>query len=276
MSYVIVSMFLMLFRGNQPSGLFLLFITIMKSLKDYALNITEQEYHDLPAWNHSKIVKYAKEGFAALATINDPVKPSPEMEFGSLFDSLITSDNTLDKYAVLDVVPPPAEKAVLDKIAETSNVPFDLLNEAAIKSAIEECGYQKRWNYSTQYEHLQVYSNYYDIRISGKKIVSSADWKDANEMKDAFYANEYIRNLFGKGEKDDDVEYFFQLKFKVDCLNLETDRVTPLKIMPDLIVVNHRDKTIPVTVPKILQEVTVKQFLGTQGEPENRNIVKNT
>ena len=54
------------------------------------MNLSEQAYHDYPAWSYSLIAKYARNGFSAIATLHDKMKPTPEMEFGSLFDSILT------------------------------------------------------------------------------------------------------------------------------------------------------------------------------------------
>ena len=85
------------------------------------MNLSEQAYHDYPAWSYSLIAKYARNGFSAIATLHDKMKPTPEMEFGSLFDSILTKGRkTLDDYAVADFSVPPAEKGVLDILASTS------------------------------------------------------------------------------------------------------------------------------------------------------------
>ena len=88
------------------------------SLADYSLNLPEEQYHDYPAWSYSIIAKYAKDGFSSIATLHDKVTPTPSMEFGSLFDSILTKGKkTLDDYAVVDFNVPDAEKKVLDALA---------------------------------------------------------------------------------------------------------------------------------------------------------------
>jgi len=220
----------------------------MKSLKDYALNLTEQEYHDRPSWSYSLIARYAREGFSILPILHERVTPNAAMEFGSLFDTMITRPNDVIKeYAISDMVAPNAEKGVFDILLRNgAKVPFANLDDADIKEAINEAGYQSRWSYETQYKHLSEYSEYYDIRRTGRKVVSSLDFKDAMQMKMNFYANPLVASLFGNGDN-----YLYQVQFEKEFIipDYETNNweiMTPVnvKAMFDLIKVDHENKTL--------------------------------
>lgn len=215
----------------------------MKSLKDYSLNLPEQEYHDLPYWSYSTIAKYARNGFSAIATLHDKTKPTPEMEFGSLFDSFITKGKqTLNDYAVADFSVPPAEKGVLDYLATTSTIShFDEVEMQDVLNAAETVGYQSKWKPQTRYEKISNYSDYYDTLKSGKKLVSKADWDDAMEMYKVFREDPYLKELFGT-KNTDEIEYIYQAQFKT-TFNTGFEAID-VKIMPDLMVVNHKEKTI--------------------------------
>lgn len=215
----------------------------MKSLKDYSLNLPEQEYHDLPCWSYSTIAKYARNGFSAIATLHDKMKPTPEMEFGSLFDSFITKGKqTLNDYAVADFSVPPAEKGVLDYLATTSTIShFDEVEMQDVLNAAETVGYQSKWKPQTRYEKISNYSDYYDTLKSGKKLVSKADWDDAMEMYKVFREDPYLKKLFGT-KNTDEIEYIYQAQFKT-TFNTGFEAID-VKIMPDLMVVNHKEKTI--------------------------------
>lgn len=215
----------------------------MQSLKDYSLNLPEQAYHDYDAWSYSIISKYAKDGFSALATLHDKVEPTPSMEFGSLFDSMITrGKKTLDDYAVVDVTVPDAEKKALDYISTATNDKFDDLTKEFIYDRCQECGYQPRWRMDTTYDHLKPYSSYYDTLKSGKKIVSRKDWEDAFEMFQNFRADPYLKELFGT-KNSDDIEYIYQSQFCEEYV-LPSGKTVFVKVMPDLIVINHKNRTI--------------------------------
>ncbi len=216
----------------------------MKSLKDYSLNLPEQEYHDLPYWSYSTIAKYARNGFSAIATLHDKMKPTPEMEFGSLFDSFITKGKqTLNDYAVADFSVPPAEKGVLDYLATTSTIShFDEIEIQDVLNAAETVGYQSKWKPQTRYEKISNYSEYYDTLKSGKKLVSKADWDDAMEMYKVFREDPYLKTIFcTKSTKD--IEYIYQAQFVVDY-DTQFHGAVKVKCMFDLLIVDHKNKTI--------------------------------
>ena len=167
----------------------------------------------------------------------------PEMEFGSLFDSFITKGKqTLNDYAVADFSVPPAEKGVLDYLATTSTIShFDEVEMQDVLNAAETVGYQSKWKPQTRYEKISNYSDYYDTLKSGKKLVSKADWDDAMEMYKVFREDPYLKKLFGT-KNTDEIEYIYQAQFKT-TFNTGFEAID-VKIMPDLMVVNHKEKTI--------------------------------
>ena len=216
-----------------------------KSLREFSLNIPEQEYHDLPAWSYSIIAKYARDGFGAMATLHDKITPTPSMEFGSLFDSMITrGKKTMDNYVVFDMSVPPAEKNVLDVLASncTCTQFHDISMDEVIATA-NNVGYQTKWKPDTRYSHISEYAKYYDTIMSGKKIISQKDWDDAVEMYKVFRNDAYLRELFGTKDTDD-VEYIYQAQFKTKFI-INGQEVW-VKMMADLIVVNHTEKTIQI------------------------------
>lgn len=216
----------------------------MKSLKDYSLNLPEQEYHDLPYWSYSTIAKYARNGFSAIATLHDKVKPTPEMEFGSLFDSFITKGKkTLDEYIMCDITVPPAEKGVLDVLSSTCTYEnFDEVPMLDVMNAAETVSYQPKWKPDTRYAHISEYAKYYNTVKSGKKLVPKADWDDAIEMYRIFREDPYLKTIFcTKSTKD--IEYIYQPQFFTEWATEHHGTVT-IKCMFDLLVVNHKNKTI--------------------------------
>ena len=217
----------------------------MESLKNYCLNISEQEYHDYPAWSYSMIAKYARNGFSAIATLHDKMKPTPEMEFGSLFDSMITrGKETLNDYIVADFSVPPAEKAVLDVLASSASTcsHFDEIAMNDVLLAAESVRYQPNYKPQTRYEKISKYSDYYDTLKSGKKMVSQEDWDDAAQMYRIFREDEYLKTIFGT-KNTDEIEYLYQPQFVVDY-ETEFHGMVKVKCMFDLLIVNHKEKTI--------------------------------
>ena len=215
----------------------------MKSLKDYSLNLSEQEYHEYPAWSYSMIAKYARNGFSAIATIHDKTKPTPEMEFGSLFDSILTKGKkTLDDYAVVDFNVPEAERKVLDALLAKFSIPFLEISMNDFLGTADSVSYQMKWKPDTRYQKVAAYSGYYDTLRSGKKIVSQKDWDDAVEMARIFRTDPYLKTLFGT-KNTEEVEYIYQPQFVVEYETKLHGRVK-VKCMFDLLVVDHGALTI--------------------------------
>lgn len=216
----------------------------MKSLKEYSLNLPEQEYHDLDAWSYSTIAKYARNGFSAIATLHDKFKSTPEMEFGSLFDSFITKGKkTLEDYAVADFSVPPAEKGVLDVLVSNCTCPqfHDISMNEVILTA-ESVKFYPNFKPQTRYDKIAKYSDYYDTLKSGKKLVSKADWDDAMEMYRIFREDGYLKTIFSM-KSTGDIEYIYQAQFIVDY-DTKSHGTVKVKCMFDLLIVDHKNKTI--------------------------------
>jgi len=213
------------------------------SLKDYSLNIPDEQYHNDPAWSYSIISRYAKDGFNAIATLHDRITATPSMEFGSLFDSILTKGKkTLDDYVISDTCPPNAEKGVLDYLLTMTDAPFYDIPSFTMEEAFDAVEYQRRWGYDAKYKNTEKYKDYYEARRSGKKVVSQTDWDDAVEMAKIFRSNPYLSNLFGKVSTDKK-EFLYQTQYKTEWVLPNGEEVT-VKIMPDLLVVDHENKTI--------------------------------
>ena len=207
------------------------------------MNIQEEQYHDFPAWSYSTIAKYARNGFSAMATLHDKKKPTPEMEFGSLFDSILTKGRrTLDDYAVVSFSVPDAERKVLDAlVTKTDATRFVEVSMTNFLEAADSVSYQMRWKPDTRYEKVSAYADYFDTLKSGKKLVSQLDWDDAMEMARVFRNDPYLKTIFGV-KSTDDVEFIYQAQFTFTTV--VDGKEVVVKFMPDLMIVNHSEKTI--------------------------------
>ena len=216
----------------------------MKSLKEYAMNITEQDYHRYPAWSYSKIARYARGGFQALSTLDQPIEQTPEIRFGSLVDTMITRGKSefMNRYVVSDEpLPTPAKKAVIDNILARTSVPFSEIPDSIYKAAFDECDYQKNYSFEKKIQSLQSCYEYYTLKTSGKEVISSADYADARAMMMAIRNDNYLKDIFGV-KNTDGKEYLYQLQL---LSNIEVnDKTYPVKCMFDLLIVDHKNKTL--------------------------------
>lgn len=210
------------------------------------MNLPESEYHAYPAWSYSLIARYAREGFSSVATIHEPSKPNAAMEFGSLVDTMITKGKKAfeSEYVVMDLSVPDAEKKALDYIWSNengSNARLDEIPEADIMRYCNECGYQSKWGYDARMRHLLPYSGYYDILRTGKKMISKTDFQSAVDIIKAMRSNEVTKDIFGK--TNDDVEFIYQSQF-LRKMKLNDGTEVDVKIMPDLLIVDHQFMTV--------------------------------
>ena len=217
----------------------------MKSSLEYSMNLSEKDYHAYPAWSYSLIARYAKDGFGSIATLHEPIAPTPSMEFGSLFDTIITkSRKDFEKeYFVCNTTIPDAEKKALDYIVSTSMYPHFELNDLPkeyLMSSCDKCGYQTRWGYEARLKHLMSYSDYYNAIRAGKKPVSRNDLEDALEMAKIMWTSEKTKNIFRK-DSNENIEFIYQAQF---CEDLDSGKEVKIKIMPDLLIVDHQFMTI--------------------------------
>lgn len=216
------------------------------SLRDYSLKMTEQEYHDYPCWSHSLIARYATKGFSAVSTIHDKMEPTPAMEFGSLLDCMLTRPEDFDnEYVVIDNEVPAAEKNAIEALI-AANPKIKSLREwtlEEIKDITDKAGYQSRWGAQTKFDHLIPYNDYYEKKASGLKAVSWSDFDDARKMKSKIWESDCTRDLF-KTHDTQTKEYIYQAKFKI---KYETSLgPVEIKIMPDLIIVDHENRTVQI------------------------------
>ena len=205
------------------------------------MKLSEQDYHKYPAWSYSLIAKYARLGFKAIKTLHDPVSPTPEMEFGSLVDCLITRgyDEARKRYVVNDSpIPTPAPKAVLDWLLQKTKDNFSLIPDSLFQEAMDACAYYPSRKFDTKLKDLSQYVGYYEAQRTGKVLITQKDWMDAKEMA------ENIVTAFSSVFSDDaDTECIYQPQFLVDTF-LENGKAIKLKCMVDFMKVNHTYKTI--------------------------------
>ena len=75
----------------------------MKSLKDIAWNVTEEEYRADPALSYSTLSKFNREGFDNLEHLFDKTE-SPSLLFGSIVDCLLTGTKEEFSSSILNVL----------------------------------------------------------------------------------------------------------------------------------------------------------------------------
>jgi hypothetical protein len=234
-----------------------------KSLKDISWDVTEPEYRADAALSYSTLAKFEGEGrFNSLEHLFDKVS-TPSLTFGSMVDTLITgSEEEFDELFMVVDFPPISDalkqiaqtlymrygKPVSEEEALMGAAHFDRFEEIpdAILSAVGvECNYYAGSKYQN-YRIKQIRENcaqHYSLMLlaEGKTVVDQKDVDDARAAVEALRTNSRTAFYFRPDSSyEPDIERLYQLKFK----GVDPDRGVNYRNMADLIVVDHKKKTV--------------------------------
>lgn len=220
----------------------------MKSLFDLSWNVSEEEYRKNEAYSYSTIAKYHREGFDKINNLFEPTVSTPSLVFGSIVDTIITGDKKeFEEKFVIAEFPEITDslitisKTLFNKYGEVytsiSNFPDNILAEVG-----EECGYYAGAKF-TNHRVKQIKENcgtYYHLLYlsNNKTIISTKDYTDAIQAVEVLRNHPSTKNYFSPNNPFNKIEKYYQLKFKGVYQNI------PLRIMADLLIVDHVNKII--------------------------------
>lgn len=218
-----------------------------KSLKDISWLVTEKEYRQDPAYSYSTIAKFDREGFDKLDTLFDKVD-SPSLLFGSIVDTLLTDGyDAFEKLFYVAEFPELTDKvkliveALFGEYKDTYNSLSRIPKENVIFYT-ESFEYQKNWKPETRVKVIQEQgSEYYNLLYlsADKKVISTQMYQDAMDCVAKLKGSEATKWYFMDDNPfDDTTERLYQLKFKGNYEGID------LRIMADLIIVDHKNKLI--------------------------------
>lgn len=219
----------------------------MKSLKDISWQCTEEEYRSDKAYSYSTLAKFEREGFNNLDKLFDKVE-SPSLTFGSVVDCLMTdSQEEFDRRFLVADFPelPDSQKKVVEYLHRMFSKSYPALSDfdnRTIMDISEVLQFQLNWKPETRARVIKENGGeYYDLLTlaEGKTVISQSLYSDALACTEALRTSEATKFFFEKDNPfEKDMERLYQLKFRG-----EYDGI-PLRIMADLIAVNHKDKII--------------------------------
>lgn len=214
---------------------------MVKSLKTLTQNWTEEEYRSYPAYHHSEIAQYAREGFKCIAHLGEQ-KESESLTFGSLVDTLITEPDKFDEkfYISTVIFPSDTMKGIIDGLFDSLKLDsLDQITDDVILNAAE--GFYANIK-SPEKRVAKVRDEgreYYNSLVLGnnKKIITQQQYDDAQrcveKLKETYEVFQPISPF-----EENDKEILYQAKFKNDYIKL------PIVVMFDAILVDHKNKTI--------------------------------
>lgn len=219
----------------------------MKSIKDIAWNVTEDEYRKDLAYSYSTLAKFYREGFNNLSKLFDRVD-TPSLTFGSAVDSIITGGqeefNERFFTAEFPSIPDTIIKIVksLFSLFSESNTSIESISDNDVISIANNYNYQPNWKPETRARVIKEKgSDYYNLLyIAGERtILSSEEYSEVIKTVDILKESNATKEFFKQDNPfDETTERLYQLKFKATFNNID------YRCMSDLLYVRHDIKTI--------------------------------
>ncbi len=218
----------------------------MKSLYEISWQLTEEEYRQSRALSYSTLAKFKRSGFNEINHLFDKVE-SPSLTFGSAVDSIITGgeDEFNERFFVAEfpAVPDsiiPIVKSLYNEYKDTFSSLYDIPDKCVIAAAAVY-NYQNNWKPETRAKVIkEKAAEYYKLLyIAGDKTILSTDiYNDICNSVDALKNSPATKWYFSEDNPWEEVERFYQLKFKAKLNGIW------YRCMADLIIVDHKNKTI--------------------------------
>ena len=219
---------------------------MQKSLKELALNISEEEYRNSKEFHYSTLATFNKEGFTNIEHLFDK-KESPSLLFGSCVDTLLTDGEEAynNTYMVAEFPPLTSNIEVIVKsLFKQYKDVYDTIYKIPDSLIINETEinkYQLNWKPETRAKVIrEKASDYYNLLYLAKdKQIISTELNNrvlntVNALKESCATSWY----FKKDNPYDGIERVYQPKFKN-----EVDGIGYM-VMLDLVIVDHKNKVI--------------------------------
>ena len=217
-----------------------------KSLFDISLQISEEEYRKDKALSYSTLARYEREGFNSLDKLFDKID-TPSLTYGSCVDSLITGgeEEFNDRFMVAEY--PSIPDSIITIVKElfqwchTTNNTLSSIKDDFIIQIASKYNYQNNWKPETRAKVIKEKGeDYYKLLyLAGDKtIIDTQTYQDVLKAVETLRTSEATKWYFAPNNPFEDVERFYQLKFKA-CLD-----GVEYRCMSDLIIVKHDTKEI--------------------------------
>ena len=219
-----------------------------KSLASISWQVDELTYRQDPALSYSTLARYEREGFEHLDTLFEKVE-SPSLLFGSCVDTLLTDGEKAfaDRYFISDIpkVSPTAEPIVKEIYAQfhDSYTNINDIPESELMPILSQNNYKGNSNWGTKAKCDAIRKDgaqyYQTMFMAGDKTIVSQDMYNkvfacVRALKDSPQTKMYFKD----NDPFDDVERFYQLKFKGSLGGVD------YRCMADLILVSYKNKLV--------------------------------
>lgn len=217
----------------------------MKSIKEIAWNVSEDEYRADPALSYSTIARFEREGWRNTEHLFDKIE-TPSLTFGSMVDTMLTEgmEEFHNKFLVCEF---PSISDTLITITKylhdstnkikLSDIDDNTINDAALINNYYSNDKYKNYRIKTIKEQCGEYYSLLSLS-KGKKVVSTAEYNTAVSCVNELRENTATKKYFIANPFETNIEKVFQLKFKSEY------KAIPVRCMFDLLVVFHDKKVI--------------------------------
>ena len=218
----------------------------MKSLKDISWLISEEEYRKDSALSYSTLARFEREGFNNIDKLFDRIE-TPSLTFGSAVDAYITGgeDEFLDNFFQADFPElSDANITIVKTLFKNCSSKYTNLNDIPNEIIIDCTNfykYQLNWKPETRAKVIKEKgSEYYRLLwlAKNKTILNTKEYQDVMNSVRALKDSDATKFYFAPNNPFDNIERFYQLKFKATLEGID------YRCMADLIIVDHDNKTI--------------------------------
>lgn len=217
-----------------------------KSLRSISWDVSEETYRADPALSYSTLARYEREGFNNLDKLFDRLE-TPSLTFGSAVDSIITGGQKEfdERFMVAEFPSTPDSitkmvKSLFSQYGDSYRSLITIPDDAIIKET-EYQSYQMNWKPETRAKVIREKgADYYNLLfIAGDRtILSTQTYQDVSNAVRALKESKATQFYFSLDNPFDDIERYYQLKFKDNLEGIE------YRCMMDLAIVDHKNKEI--------------------------------
>lgn len=217
-----------------------------KSLYDISWKVDEPTYRADPALSYSTLARYEREGFNNIDKLFDKIE-TPSLVFGSAVDALITGgQEEFDKGFMVAEFPPVPDSIVtivkeLFQWCHSTNRTLESIEDDFVIETASKYNYQPNWKPETRAKVIKEKgAEYYKLLyVAGDKtVLNTGTYQDVCNAVKALKESKATRFYFAENNPFDDIERFYQLKFRGSNNGID------YRIMSDLLVVDHKNKTV--------------------------------
>lgn len=203
----------------------------------FGLNISEQEYRKLPYPSYSLLSDLEKEGPFSISKPRVDISLEDPIIVGSLVDKLLTDSKNLGKVYTIDKIPQEKARDVINTIIEECigfPVPLDVFHADNVKHIMEICDrYEYFKQKDTRIKYLKEFKTFIDVYMAPRpenSIIITTYLRDQ-----AYRVVNAIKKTFPSFSEKNGLG---QVKLLGTVNGLE------LKVMFDMILVNHKQKVL--------------------------------